>query len=428
MKNTKIVIIGAGSYNFGMEILRDAFQFEELKGSEIHLVDIDEERLLTMKKLADKFNEISGAGIKIFATTKRDNALPDADFVITSVAIKRNELWKKDWKIPLKYGVKHVLGENGGPGGLSHCLRNIPIIMDIVKDMEKYCPNALLLNFTNPESRIIMAVNRYSSIKCAGLCHGIFDGIRNISFIIGIPEEKIKVIAGGINHLSWVFKIHHKDTQDDLYPLLQEKCKTIKTNFMPFTRYIFDKFGIYPLPDDKHIGEYFSYAWEDIGLDGYDFDMADYWWSGLYEMIKRIIEGKESAENLIKVRSQEIAFDIICDILQDKKNFRESVNIPNDNYYIENLPSNAIVEVPAIVDKNGICGIKLGKLPTPAQAVCLQQIAIQELSVDAAVKGSKKLALQALLLDPLIQSKEQAEKILDEFLNIHKDYLPQFKK
>lgn len=426
MRNTKIVMLGAGSCNFGMQVLRDAFQFDELRGSEIHLVDIDEERLHIMHKLAERFNEVSGAGLKIFSTPDRCRALPEADFVIISIAIRRNELWKMDWQIPLKYGVKHILGENGGPGGLSHTLRNIPIIMDIVRDMEKHCPSAFLLNFTNPESRIIMAVSRYSAIKCVGLCHGIFDGIKNISFITGTAEEEIEIIAGGINHLSWVFKIHHKKTKEDLYPKLKEKCQIIKTNFMPFTRYIYDKFGIYPLPDDKHIGEYFSYAWEKVGLSGYDFELADFWWRGLMDTVKKIANYEEDAGDLVKIRGGEIAFDIICDILQDRNCFRESVNIVN-NGCIENLPDNSVVEVPAYVDKKGINGMKLGKLPLPAAAICQQQIAIQELSVDAAILGDKKLALQALLLDPVITSLDTAEKILDEFLSVHKEYLPQFK-
>lgn len=426
MKSTKIVIIGVGSAIFGMNILRDAFQFPELTGSELWLVDIDEGRLSIMKQLADRFNKESGMNLKIFSTPERKKALLDAEFVITSIAIKRNDLWKLDWKIPLKYGVKHVLGENGGPGGLSHTLRNIPIIMDIVKDMEKLSPSALLINFTNPESRLCKAITKYSNIKVVGLCHGIFDGINNISFITGVPYDDIDVIAAGINHLQWVLKIKRKQTGEDLYPLLKEKCKTSNPNFMPFSKYIFEKFGLYPFPDDKHIGEYFSYAHHFIGLSGYDFDIADWMWEEQWKFINKMVNFEEPVKDIINTRSGEIAFDIICDILCDKKNFRPAVNIPNKGC-IENLPDDAIVEIPAIVGKDGIIGVKIGKLSTSIAAICNQQIAIQELAVEAAIKGDKNLALQALLIDPVIHSAEVAEKILDELLNVHKEYLPQFK-
>ena len=427
MKSTKIVIIGAGSAMFGMNVLRDAYQFPELTGSELWLVDIDEERLSIMKKLADRFNEESGANLKIFSDTDRKRALPSAEFVIISIAIKRNDLWKLDWKIPLKYGVKHVLGENGGPGGLSHSLRNIPVIMEIVNDMEKLSPSALLMNFTNPESRICRAINKYSNIKSVGLCHGIFDGINNVSFITGVPYDDIDVIVAGINHLQWVLKIQNKKTKEDLYPLLSESCKSSNhLAFMPFSKYIFDKFDLYPFPDDKHIGEYFSYAHQFIGLSGYDFDVADWLWEEQWKLINKMVNFKEPVKDLISTRSGEIAFDIICDILCDKKSFRPSVNIPNKGC-IENLPDNAIVEIPATVGKDGIKGTKIGKLPIPIAAVCNQQIAIQELAVDSAIKGDKSLALQALLIDPVIQSADAAENILDEFLSVHKEYLPQFK-
>lgn len=425
MKETKIVVIGAGSVSFGLNNLRDAFQSTHLKGSELCLVDVNEERLEWMTKLAQKMNDVSGAGIKITSHTDRKKALPDAQFVITCVAMKRNELWKKDWEIPKKYGVRHVLGENGGPGGLSHALRNIPIILNIARDMEKLCPDAWLINFTNPESRICRAVNKYSAIKTVGLCHGIFMGLDNVSYITGIPAHDLEAVASGINHFTWMHKLTRKSTGDDVYPLLSEKNKTFNPKYMPFSRYLYEKIGLFPSPSDDHIGEYFAYAHEMAGEHGYDFDAADMFWEGLWDTIKKMASGEEDVKGLLSSKSGEIAFEIIEDMLADKKSFRLSVNIPNKNF-VKGVPEDAVVEVPCTVDAKGIHGMTCEPLPEPVVAMCAHQTHIQELCVDAAVKGSRKLALEALLIDPVIHSASAAEKILDEFLSAHKEFLPQF--
>jgi alpha-galactosidase len=160
VRSTKIVFIGAASASFGPACLLDAIHCEGLAGSTLVLVDIDAERLEVMARLARRLNEVSGAGLIIEHTTDRCEALPGAEFVINSIAIDRNELWKLDWSIPLKHGIKQVLGENGGPGGLSHSLRNIPAILAICKDMERLCPEALFINFSNPESRVCLAIRQ----------------------------------------------------------------------------------------------------------------------------------------------------------------------------------------------------------------------------------------------------------------------------
>lgn len=425
MRETKIVVVGAGSASFGLNNLRDAFQSTHLRGSELCLVDVNEERLAWMTKLAQKMNDVSGEGLEITSNTDRKKALPGAEFVITCIAIKRNELWKKDWEIPRKHGVRHVLGENGGPGGLSHALRNIPMIMDIARDMEKLCPDAWLVNFTNPESRICRAVNKYSAIKTVGLCHGISMGRDNVAYITGIPAEDIDVLASGINHFTWFHKITNKNTGENLYPLLSEKCKNFNPKFMPFSRYLYEKFGLFPSPSDDHVGEYFAYAYEMAGEHGYDFSAADFLWEGLWDTIKKMADGTEDVKGLLSSKSGEIAFEIIEDIVVDRASFRLSVNIQN-NGLLKSVPDFAVVEVPAVVDRIGVHGVACPDLPEPVTAMCAHQTHIQELCVDAAVKGSRKLALEALLVDPVIHSTSAAEKILDEFLSVHKEFLPQF--
>ncbi len=425
MRKTKVVIIGAGSASFGPGLLCDAFHCRALEGSPLVLVDTDAEALETMANLARQMNERSAVKLKIEHTTNRREALPDAEFVITCVAIRRNELWKLDWEIGRKYGIRQVLGENGGPGGLSHSLRNIPVILDICGDMERLCPDALLINFTNPESRVCMAVDRYSRIECVGLCHGFFMSIDSISRITGIDAREIDGKAAGLNHFTWFTELWRKSTGEDLYPLLQKKALTCDPKFLPLSLELLDKFGLFPSPSDDHIGEYLPYAWEKCGLHGYDFDQADRERRELWKIVTEIARGEMPVDSLLARPSGEIAFDIIRAILTNSNELMPAVNIPNEGC-ITNLPREAIVEVPALANASGICGLSIGELPKAIAALCEHQVRVQELVVEAAATGSRELALQALLIDPVVHSLEAARKTLDELLWAHAPYLPQF--
>ncbi len=443
MRPTKVVMIGAASASFGPAMIADAVLTPEMRGSTLVLVDIDGERLEVMAAYARKVNEAVGGGLKIEHTTDRRQALPGAEFVITSVAVKRDELWKLDFQIPHKYGIKQVLGENGGPGGLSHALRNIPIILAIARDMEQLCPDALLMNFSNPESRIGLALSRYTSLKFVGLCHGIGMAYDAIGKITGIPATDLKAIGAGLNHFVWLLDIRRRSTQEDVYPILREADKTYDPTFYPLTRKMMRLYGLYPHCSDDHIGEYLSFAWEETGLEGYDFERADYWREKNWQRILRVARGEEpaplpegmaeSAEARLNEerprlhRSGEFAFPIIVSHVLNRHDLIEAVNIRNDGL-IANLPEWAVVEVPAVVGCDGVKGIKVGALPRGVAALLSTQAHVQDLVVEAAVHGSRELALQALLADPVVQSFDAAEKCLDELLSVHAAYLPQFKK
>jgi alpha-galactosidase len=334
-----------------------------------------------------------------------------------------------------------VLGENGGPGGLSHALRNIPVILDIAKDVERLAPNALLLNFTNPESRICLALSRYTSLRFVGLCHGIGMGYDSIGTITGIPPEDLVGIAAGLNHFSWFLSIRRRSTGEDVYPLLRAADATYDRSYYPLTRKLFRLHGLYPHPSDDHIGEYLPYAWEFCGLEGYDFERADRWRARAWEHISSVARGEmpvaapqegwaSGEERLLQERWQlrrsgEFAFPIIAAALANRRDFIEAVNIPN-NGLIPNLPSWAVVEVPAVAGPDGVQGVQVGALPAGVAALLNTQAHVQDLVVEAAVHGSRQLALQALLADPVVHSAEAAERTLDELLSVHRPYLPQF--
>jgi alpha-galactosidase len=407
---------------------------ETLTQSTIALVDIDPEALGIMAQVAQRLNEATGEPFFVEATTDRCEALPDARFVIISIAVKRNELWRLDFEIPLKHGVKQVLGENGGPGGIFHAMRNIPIILDICHDIERLCPDALVLNFTNPEGRICLATTRYTDLQFVGLCHGIGMAQHAIGQTLELPPNDIDPKAGGLNHFNWILELRRTSTGEDLYPAFKkaigeqglDEASIRNHRFgIKLSRYLMETFGYWPLPSDDHVGEYLSYAWEYCGLDGYDFEGADQRAEANWQRLRRWAGGTDPLDELLRRQSGERAVPIIAGVLKNTHQYELAVNVPNAGF-IPNLPDWAIVEIPATVDAAGVHGISVGPLPDPIAAMCRTQIAVIDRLVEAGVHGDRNAALQALLLDPVVSGISQAEAILDEMLDVHKDYLPQF--
>ena len=420
MQTTKIIFIGAGSASFGLSTFRDIFSCGELSGSTLTLVDTDEANLKRMYGLAVKMNEISKSGLVIEAASDRREALPGAGFVINSIAIERCRLWRHDFEVPRKYGIRHTLGENGGPGGLFFSMRTIPVIMDIAKDMEELCPDAYFVNFSNPESRIILALSKYTKIKCLGLCHGVFMGKHDIAEILGRKPESIDVWAAGLNHFQWMLEVRDSESGEDLYPLLREKNKGYDGSFQPLSRKMFDIFGMYPSCSDDHIGEYLAYGWEG-GEEGYDFDADERGREELKREIERRTAGQGNISEWLEP-SSERSVHVITGILHNKKQLIESGIIHNKGV-ITNLPYDCAVEVPIMLDAAGIHAVASGSLPASVAQLCTVQAGVQQLAVEAAVHASKEIALQALLVDPVVNSISAAEKILGELWEINKPYI-----
>lgn len=420
MNTTKLVFIGAGSMSFGLSMFKDLFTSRELTGSTLTLVDIDEGNLNRMYDLAVKMNEASGAGLEIQRTTDRRKALPGAGFVVNSIAIERCRLWKYDFEIPRKYGVRQTLGENGGPGGLFFTMRTIPLIMEIARDMEELCPDAYFLNFSNPESRIILALSRYTGIKCIGLCHGVFMGHRDAAKIMGVDKNTIEVFGAGLNHFQWLLEIRDKATGKDMYPELITKEKEFDATFEPLSRKLFRAFGKYPSCSDDHIGEYIPYGWEG-GEEGYDFQWDESYREELKQEIAARISGEKPMDDWL-VPSGERAVHVITGILHNKRQFIESGILYNRNT-ITNLPYDTAVEVPVMADASGVHPVHVGELPDGIARLLSVQAGVQQMAVDAAVNASKELALQALLIDPVVNGISAAEKILEELWDINQAYI-----
>ncbi len=433
-QSVKIVSIGAASI-FGRGILADVFgspEFNQLDTTLV-LVDINPEALDRIYRLGLLMKEHLGSKVKLEATTDRLEALPGADYVITSVAILRYELWEQDFRVPLAFGFKHVLGENGGPGAIFHALRNYELVLPIARDMERLCPDALLLNFTNPEPRIVKAISELTDIRCVGLCHGVQSSREGVSEILNRPIDELEIIAGGHNHFFWVTKITDRKTGEDLYPALRKRILEDPDcpQAPPLVRKMVEIFGLYTYPSDDHIGEYLQFASEFTGvLWHYGLETKHVPREGLkpepwpYE---DYIAGRRPVDDELTRKTGEIAIPIILDIELDRKQWECAVNVPNDGLYIENLPDYMVVEVPAVVDRKGVHPEKIGPLPDALATYCSRQGVIQKLLVEAYAKRSKNLLLQCLLLDPVVDSVSRAEKMLDYMLDLQRDFLPEFK-
>ena len=417
----KIVFLGASSMSFGLSMLRDLFASDALRGCTLTLVGRNPQTLAKTTELAKLLNQKTGAGLIIEQTTDRRAALDGAHFVVNATAIDRNRLWKQDFEIPKKYGIRHTLGENGGPGGLFFTLRTLPLIFDFVRDMEELCPNALFLNFSNPESRIVMALGRYSKIRCIGLCHGIFMGRDAVAHIMGLPHDQVDVWGAGLNHFQCLMQIRDRASGEDLYPRLRAAERDFDPNYAPFTRRLFRAFGHWLTCSDDHLGEYFAYGWE-AGERGYDFAGDERWRGEFATLVDGVLAGSTAMPSWFTEPSGERGGAVIAGVLHNQKRFLEAGVVYNRGT-IPNLPDDLAVEVPVVADAAGIHPVSLGPLPDPVAKLMAMQAGVQQLAVEAAVHGSKELALQALLIDPVVNSAVAAERLLDELWEINQPYI-----
>ncbi len=455
----KIVVIGAGSASFGLSTLGALLQKTELRGSELRLIDINEKGLETIIRLAEKTNREWDAGFTIRSDTSRKELLKEADYVITALAVDREKTWSMDRMLGLKYGINHY-AENGGPGGFMHTARNAAQFMPILEDIRTLAPGALLLNFTNPVPRISRLAHHYYGIDTVGICHQITFGYMQAGILLSdyldieVPDKytftwedefannrtysignqaarKVRIKAAGINHFTWMLSLTDRNTGEDLYPLFRERLKTYHPAFEPFSRDLYRVFGLYPLTGDNHIIEYLPYThnvyrktWERYNIQMYPFKLASQLRDRMWEEIRAMVAGKKPVDQLRRIPSEH-AEEIIAGIVADKGISEDAVNIPNRGY-IPNLPDNSIVEVPGFIDAKGIHGEKTGELPEPVAELCRREIQLAELTVEAAYHGDRERALQVLALDPMMDDLAVARKMLKEFLETQKEYLPQF--
>lgn len=456
--SAKIVVIGAGSASFGLANLSALLRTPQLSGSELCLVDTNPAGLRLVTGLAERINREWDARFEIRSAVDRTECLPGASFVILSVAVDREKCWKLDQDIAKKHGIIHY-AENGGPGAVMHTARNIALIMPILRDIERLCPGALVLNFTNPVPRVCIAAARFTSVSMVGICHQIGFGYSIVAAVLAkdlgfrVPpgykfrwdpesmreykriaheaEERIDILAAGLNHFTWMLAIRDRRTGADLYPLFERRYREGHEDFEPLTRELFQAFKICPVPGDCHLVEYLPYThsparrtWEKYDIQMYPFAQAEASRDARWADIREMAEGKKPIDSLRDVRTERAEL-ILAATVTGQHRYEQAVNLPNKGY-IENLPPGAIVEVPADVGASGVHGVGVGKLPEPVAELCRRQIAVAEIAVRAAVTGDRDQALQALLLDPMIDDPRVARELLDDYLKAEEQWLPQF--
>jgi alpha-galactosidase/6-phospho-beta-glucosidase family protein len=440
MAKTRICIVGGGSYNWSPIVLRDIAAMQDLSGT-IVLHDIAPAALEDIQQLGHKIMAAAGADFAVEATTDLADALRGAEFVIVTITTGGLEAMRRDLDIPRKYGIYQSVGDTVGPGGLARALRNIPAMLEIARTMERVCPDAWLLNLTNPMTTLTRVISKTTGLKVIGLCHELFGVRGTLREMFGATNEDMQMCVAGVNHLIWLLDL--KIRGQDGFQMIREYLKSgrqipVRTSGAagPFPSFrdhwqvklaLFDVYGYLPAAGDRHVAEFFPYFLTEQTHAGADYGVGLTLIEHRQEVGRMAHAGVraaiESAEPPLK-RSEEEVVDIIAAIANGRA-LHTIVNLPNRGQ-IDNLPREAVVETMGMVGPNGAYGVSVGALPPGVLSAVHPHVINQELIVDAALTGDRKLALQALLNDLLVRDFRTAPRMLDELLKAHAAYLPQF--
>src|SRR5215217_4200069 len=478
MGSPKIAFIGAGSTVFARALLRDLFMFPELHGATIALMDIDEERLRDSELVARRVVEKAGAGAAIEATTDRRRALAGADYAINMIQVGGYQpaTWI-DFEIPKRYGLRQTIGDTLGIGGIMRALRTIPVMLDIARDMEELCPEALFINYTNPMAMLTWAMNRATSIKTVGLCHSVQGTAREIASWIGVPEDEVDYLCAGINHMAFYPRLE-RDGQD-LYPELKRIAAERREPAYERVRFeMLRRLGYFVTESSEHFSEYvpwFIHGDRPDLIDRYNVPLDEYparcenqiaeWeemraaltssdgtavaqyekgrsgkLSGMWERRLEKIAREEPARadalrgelvNGRKKRQQGHSGEYGTLIIHSMETGQPRVvygNVANQGL-IDNLPAGCCVEVPCLVNKNGVQPTHVGALPPQLAALMQTNVNVQALTVEAALTGKREHVYHAAMLDPHTAAEldpEQIAGMVDDLIEAHGDWLPPF--
>lgn len=429
----KIAFIGAGSTVFAKNLLGDILSFPELADADISLHDIDHERLRTTEIVAMKVAEELGARPKLDATLDRRSALADADYVITMIQVGGfKPATVTDFEVPKKYGLRQTIADTLGIGGIMRGLRTIPVLLDIANDMEALCPQALLLNYVNPMAMNCWALNRATSIRTVGLCHSVQGTAMQLANDIGMSWEEINYVCAGINHMA--FYLRFERNGKDLYPQIQQVIEEGRVPDWNRVRYeLFARTGYFVTESSEHLSEYVPWFIKrdrpdlierfKIPLDEYITRCVDQ----IAQWEEMRIELEDPGRKVDVQRSGEYG-SLIIHSMETGNPAVIYGNVPNEGL-IENLPWSCCVEVPCLVDKNGIQPSRIGALPPHLAALMQTNINVQALTVEAALSGKREHIYHAAMLDPHTAAEldlDQIWSLVDELIEAHGDLLPAY--
>jgi alpha-galactosidase len=432
---SKITFLGAGSSIFAKNVLGDCMRVEALQDFEIALFDIDHERLKDSEQMLNNIKMNLESTVNIVSYTDRKDALKDAKYVINAIQVGGYDPSTIiDFEIPKKYGLRQTIADTVGIGGIFRNLRTIPVMMDFAKDMHEVCPDAWFLNYTNPMAALTGTMLRYTGIKTVGLCHSVQGCAEDLLKSLDMPTDNIQWEIAGINHVAWLLEINRNG--EDLYPEIKrralEKQKEKHTDMVRFELML--RFGYYVTESSEHNAEYHPYFIKsqypelinrfNIPLDEYPrrcINQIEEW--------KKMREDLVNDENLSHERTNEYGSYII-EAMETNQPIKIGGNVLNTGGLISNLPENACVEVPCLVDASGISPIYVGELPEQLAAINRTNINTQLLTIQAAMTGKKEHIYHAAMLDPHTSSELSIDDIVamcDELIEAHGDMLPKYK-
>ncbi|WP_160032975.1 alpha-glucosidase/alpha-galactosidase [Paenibacillus sp. An7] len=430
----KITFIGAGSIVFAKNVLGDCMMTPALQGFELALFDINLERLTDSEKMLTNLKKSVGSTCRVTAYTDRKEALRGAKYVINAIQVGGYDPCTiTDFEIPKKYGLRQTIADTVGIGGIFRNLRTIPVMMDIAADMREVCPDALFLNYTNPMAVLTNVMNTYGGIKTVGLCHSVQVCVPHMFAHLGIDQTGVQAKIAGINHMAWLLEVTRDG--EDLYPEIKRRAaEKQKESHGDMVRYeMMLKFGYYITESSEHNAEYHPYFIKknypelierfQIPLDEYPRRCVEQI-AGWERMRDEIVNNAE----LKHQRTHEYA-SYILEAIETGNPYKIGGNVMNHGL-ITNLPKEACVEVPCLVDRSGISPTYVGDLPPQCAALNLTNINTQLLTIEAAMTGKKEHIYHAAMLDPHTAAELSMDDIIsmcDELIEAHGDWLPRYK-
>lgn len=438
----KIAFIGAGSYGFTHKLLADILTYDSLRDSDLAFMDVDSERLDALRVIAGEILEQQGLSREAMFTTDRRQALEGADFVLNLVKIGFNEMAFMDLRLPKKYGLKQTIGDTCGVGGVFRGLRTMPFCMRLCKDIaEVAAPGAMVLNYTNPQSMLVMAVDAVSNVPFVGLCHSVQGTTRAVARYLDVPYDELRFRAAGINHMNWLTQLRHGD--QDLYPRLRTLVRergiyghkpadadAVQPFLGPARLDMLLRCGYVVTESSTHFAEYVPfYARTDELLATYQVPVDEHMknMEQNEQNLKELLEKARQGQLPELTRSAEYGARIM-NAVQTNEPIMIYANVMNRGL-VNNLPADSCVEVASLVDGNGVQPCAFGSLPTAPAAMCRMDIHVHQLAVEAILQHDRTKVYQALMMDPLTHSRltiDEIEAVADELIDAQQEYLGDF--
>lgn len=435
----KIAFIGAGSWGFTRKLVRDLLTFPLLEDATIALMDINAERLDFAKRAVQKIIDLGNYPARVVATQDRKEALRDADFVVVTILAGGVDIWRHDIEIPKQFGVDINIGDTRGPSGIFRALRTIPPMLDIARDMEQLCPNALMLNYTNPMAMLCRALQRETNIQLTGLCHSVQGTAEMLARWIGAPMEEITYTCAGINHMAWYLKYewNGEDANPLIHKAITERPEVYQEEivrnemFLALDHYVTESSG--------HNSEYNWWFRKRPDLIEKYCTHGTGWNPGEYAyVVKRYVEREGNwREEAREWFASETPIDLergheyaayIMNAIMGGEPFEFNGNVRNTGL-ITNLPQDACVEVPVWASRKGLSPVHVGALPPQCALLTNLSASIEEMAVEAAVSGDPRLVYQAIAHDPLtasVLSLAEIKEMVNCMLEKNQEYLPTF--